>query len=73
MLAKRLREFPSLHDYNHAKGLNLGEDELVLSLVEGQSKRVICRIIEYPVLLDSTNMQPKDWVYVVKDIEVRTV
>ncbi|CAD7084212.1 unnamed protein product [Hermetia illucens] len=59
-----VKEIPQMHSKWRHKQLELSEDELVLPV--GRTKYIIK---EYPTLLDSSNMEPRDWNRILNDIK----
>lgn len=73
MLIQMMRKHPQMHDDEYAKkrfGEAIGFAPLVLPYVQGESRRIIYKIIEYDPLLDSSDMSIKDWVQIANDIKV---
>lgn len=54
-----------MHDRQRHQQLGLSEDELVLP-----GAPIIYRIVEYPTLLDSSNIEFQDWNRIALDIQV---
>lgn len=61
--ADQIRKYPSFHDVNYPiKGM------LTLPPVKDESSRIRYEILEYSPLLDSSNMDMKDWTRIADDI-----
>lgn len=73
VLIQKIRKHPHMHDEEYAKR-RFGEATvfapLVLPYVQGESRRIIYKIIEYDPLLDSSDMSIKEWVQIASDIKV---
>lgn len=73
VLIQKIRKHPQMHDEEYAKK-RFGEATvfapLVLPYVQGESRRIIYKIIEYDPLLDSSDMSNREWVQIANDIKV---
>ncbi|PIK62887.1 putative L-asparaginase [Apostichopus japonicus] len=67
-LANTLKGFPMLHDANYARENDLPNDMYALP-VSSEGKRIIYKVLAYPVLKDSSNIGMKDWIQMAADIE----
>lgn len=73
MLTQKMRKHPQMHDTSYAQkrfGEAIGFTPMVLPYVQGESRRIIYKIIEYDPLLDSSDMSIKHWVQIASDIKV---
>ncbi|KAG1951825.1 60 kDa lysophospholipase-like isoform X2 [Pimephales promelas] len=73
-LVKTLRTLPILHDEPYAQRTKLYEyyksaDKTLVLPRSKLDKRIVYTFLEYSPLLDSSNMTPKDWMTIGKDIE----
>lgn len=71
-MVRKLKTYPNLYDELEAQKLNLclKDNEILLPFVGGEKDRIIFTIHEYDPLLDSSNIQPKDWCIIADDIRV---
>lgn len=56
-------------NYEHDSG---NDNFLCLPYIEGQTKRILYKIVEYSPLIDSSNITFEHWIKIAEDIKVRT-
>ncbi|ENN79189.1 hypothetical protein YQE_04373, partial [Dendroctonus ponderosae] len=68
VLTAKIKTCPELHDLDLARIYSVRNHELI-TRVSSSNKAIVYQIREYHPLLDSSNMTPKEWVIIAKNIE----